>query len=204
MEEVNFLENFVSEKEVENKNALLERKNLEGLVNLSSDKLKKLQNQLYDVTTNKEYDALTNEIETEKLNVENYETRILELITIEEEITEEIEAKKEELEKQKKELKEKDSELRKLIRANEERKNLLLHEKDKIVVRVNKHILNNYNRIHDYHKNGIAVAPVSRNACGGCWNSIPPQRLVEIRKMDKVIKCEVCGRILVWNDNGRD
>ncbi len=200
--EVNSLKKFISDNEEKFKKTQLERKNLEGLVNLSSEKLKKLQNQLYDVTTNREYDALTTEIETEKSNIENIETGILELITLEEDIEKEIEVKKETLTKIKKDLKAKDSELKKLIKASEDRENLLIHEKEKIVVRMDNRVLINYNRIHQYYKNGLAVAPVSRNACGGCFNAIPPQKQVEIRKMDRVIKCEVCGRILVWKDNG--
>jgi len=201
-EEVNSLEKYISEKGKELKNAQLERRNLDGLVNLSGEKLKKLQNQLYDVTTNREYDALTTEIETEKSNIEDNENKILELYSFEEDTAKEIETKKKELTKLKKELKEKDSELKKVIKTNREKENRLLNERENIVVRVNKHLLNNYIRIHKYHKNGLAVVPVARNACGGCYNTIPPQKLVEIRKMDKVIACEVCGRILVWRDNG--
>jgi len=201
-EEVNSLEKYISEKGKALKNAQLERRNVDGLVNLSSEKLKKLQNQLYDVTTNREYDALTTEIETEKNNIEDNENKILELFSFEDDTAKEIETKKKELAKLKKELKEKDSELKKLIKMNQENENRLLNERENIIVRVNKRLLNNYIRIHKYHKNGLAVVPVSRNACGGCYNTIPPQKLVEIRKMDKVIACEVCGRILVWRDNG--
>ena len=201
-EEVNSIEKYISEKGKALKNAQLERRKLDGLVNLSSEKLKKLQNQLYDVTTNREYDALTTEIETEKNNIENNENKILELFSFEEDTAKEIETKKKELTKLKKELKERDSELKKLIKTNQEKENRLLNERENIIVRVNKHLLNSYIKIHKYHKNGLAVVPVSRNACGGCYNTIPPQKLVEIRKMDKVIACEVCGRILVWRDNG--
>ena len=201
-EEVNTLEKYISEKGKALKNAQLESRNLEGLVNLSSEKLKKLQNQLYDVTTNREYDALTTEIETEKNNIEDNENKILELFSFEEDTVKEIETKKKELAKLKKELKEKDSELKKLIEVNQEKENRLLNERENIVVRINKHLLNSYIRIHEYYKNGLAVVPVTRNACGGCYNTIPPQKLVEIRRMDKVIACEVCGRILVWRDNG--
>ena len=201
-EEVNSLEKYISEKGKALKNAQLERRNFDGLVNLSSEKLKKLQNQLYDVTTNREYDALTTEIETEKNNIEDNENKILELFSFEDDTAKEIETKKKELAKLKKELKEKDSELKKLIKMNQENENRLLNERENIIVRVNKRLLHNYIRIHKYYKNGLAVVPVSRNACGGCYNTIPPQKLVEIRKMDKVIACEVCGRILVWRDNG--
>jgi len=199
---VKSLEKFLEEKEKALKKAELERRNLEGLVNLSTEKVKKLQNQHYDVTTNKEYDALTNEIENEKANIEKNEDNILKLISFEEDTTKEIETKKEELENLKKELKKKDSELNKLVKSNKEKELLLRHEKEKIVVRVNKRLLSSYCKIQAYHKNGLAVVPVVRNACGGCFTTIPPQRIVEIRKMDNVIICEVCGRILVWKDNG--
>ena len=78
-EKVKSLESEISQKEEELKKSILDRKNLEGLVNLSQEKIKKLQDQLYDVTTNKEYDALTTEIETKKSALDEYENTIIDL-----------------------------------------------------------------------------------------------------------------------------
>ncbi|MCK4966133.1 hypothetical protein KAS50_03825 [bacterium] len=201
-EKVKSLESEISQKEKELKKSILDRKNLEGLVNLSQEKIKKLQGQLYDVTTNKEYDALTTEIETEKSNLDENENKIIDLIEFEEKTVQEIDTLKKELKTEKKELKSNDSELNGVIKKNKEKETVLFNERKKIVPRIKKNIFNNYSRIHDYHKDGLAVVPVVRNACGGCYNTIPPQKIVEIRKMERIIPCEICGRILVWKDNG--
>ena len=200
--ELEDLKIFVEEKSLSIVEFKKERKLKEGELKLTEEKLKKHQNQLYDVTTNKEYDAITQEIEHEKENISSFENRILELIASEEAIEKELEQDKESVETIQNELKEKETELRKLEKANEDEEITLLHEREKILVRLDKHILNSYRRILAA-KNNLAVVPVTREACGGCFNRIPPQRIVEVRKMDRLYSCEVCGRILVWEENGK-
>ena len=75
----------------------------------------------------------------------------------------------------------------------------LQDRRGKIVRKITPRILSSYERIRKA-KNGTAVAPVIRNACGGCFKSLPPQRILEIRQMDRMYLCEVCGRILVWDE----
>jgi len=175
------------------------KRQIEGQIKLEEEKLKKYQNQLYDVTTNKEYDALTQEIENEKNLIENLETQILEHITVEEETEKGLTALKEETEQYSKELKEKKMELDEMLKNSEDEELKLQHEREKIVARLKKPLINKYNRIKRA-KNGLAVVPVTRNACGGCFKAIPPQEIVEIRKRDKILFCETCGRMLVWNN----
>jgi len=177
------------------------KRRTEGDLKTTEEKLKKHQNQLYDVTTNREYDAITAEIEYEKNELEEQEMKILELITFEEDTEKELVTMHQEIKEIKKELSDKRYELEQLTKRYEKKELQLQHEKEKILVRLDKKRLSSYNRIANA-KHGIAVVPVTREACGGCFKTIPPQKLVEIRKMDRVIYCEVCGRILVWHDNG--
>jgi len=175
------------------------RRQTEGQIKLEEEKLKKYQNQLYDVTTNKEYDSLTQEIENEKNLIENLETQILEYITIEEETEKDQTGIGEEMERYSNELKEKKTELNEMLKSSENEELKLQHAREKIVHKLKKPLLNKYMRINKA-KHGLAVVPVTRNACGGCFKAIPPQEIVEIRKRDKMICCETCGRMLVWNN----
>ena len=71
--------------------------------------------------------------------------------------------------------------------------------RDKVVRKLEPRILANYERIKKA-KNNVAVVSVIGNACGGCFKTLPPQRILEIRAMNRIYLCEVCGRILTWDE----
>ncbi len=167
-----------------------------GIVEYAEEKQKKYQNQLYDVTSNKEYDAITHEIEVQKKEIDEGQNRIIELELSKEENENSLKEYKEELEELDKELKEKEKELKNLLMTTEQKELELNQMREKIVVRLDKPILKKYERIRSA-KNGIAVVPIERDACGGCFKTIPPQNIVEVEKLNKLHQCEVCGRILV-------
>ena len=100
------------------------------------------------------------------------------------------------LEELQEELKEKEAELKKIIRENEKEEAKLREEREKVVAQIKKNDYNIYMRIRKA-KGGSAVAYVSRGACSGCHNMVPPQRLIEIRTNKRLFVCESCGRILV-------
>ena len=190
-----------SKKQIENvkkEYELIEKERIstENLVELSQEKLKKYQNQLYDVTSNKEYDAITQEIETKNKEIEEGETNILEMIEANDEHQGLLKEYEKESEQFKKDLKAKEKELNGLIKATEKEELELNHKREKIVVRLKKLILSRYERIRKA-KSGIAVVSITRNACGGCFNAIPPQKIVEVEKLQMLIQCDVCGRILI-------
>ena len=81
-------------------------------------------------------------------------------------------------------------------RAEEAR---LLGEREKLAKKIDDRHMRQYQRIQKA-KNGLAVVPVSKGSCGGCYSAIPPQRIVEIRNAERLYSCENCGRILVWID----
>jgi predicted nucleic acid-binding Zn-ribbon protein len=173
--------------------AEMEIKALEG-------KQKKYQAQLYQVKSNREYDAVTMEIEAVKIETEKKESRILELMDLEDETAKAIAANEEEMGKIRTQLDKVSKELEKKMAKTEKDEAALKHERDKILHKLNARYASAYERIRRA-KNGLAVVPVLRGACGGCFKSLPPQRILEIRQMDRMFLCEVCGRILIWDED---
>jgi predicted nucleic acid-binding Zn-ribbon protein len=158
----------------------------------------KYQNQLFQVKTNREYDAVTLEIESVKQNIEMKESRLLELMDLEEDIKHAIEAGQSDIEKLSETLEERRLELDERMAKTEKDEIALCDKREKVLRNLTPRILATYERIRKA-KNGFAVTPVVRNACGGCFKTLPPQRILEIRQMNRIQLCEVCGRILVWD-----
>ncbi len=171
----------------------LEIKALEG-------KLQKYQSQLFEVKNNREYDAVTMEIENVKEHVGQKEGRLLELMDLDEGLQKSIEALKTELNEKQNQTKTKQGELDSLLEKTEAEEKTLEEKRVQLVALFEPRLISTYNRILGA-KNGLAVVPIVRNGCcGGCYKSLPPQRVMEIRDMERVILCEVCGRILVWDE----
>jgi len=172
--------------------AELEIKALEG-------KQQKYQTQLYQVKNNREYDAVTTEIENVKLDTGKKESRFLELMDLEKEAAANIEHLKADLEKYTHLYEEKNRELAAALAKTEKEELVLKNHRQNLVVRMKPAILSAYVRIRNA-KDGLAVVAIIRNACGGCYKSLPPQRMLEIRQMNRIICCDVCGRILIWTE----
>lgn len=165
----------------------------------SKEKLEQYQEQLYQVSTNREYDAITHEIEVEREKIDGFELGQIELDDSGESLKaeiEEIESKSatlfSNLGAYEKDLKEK------LSLTNREEENLRSQRKG-LVSDIDRSMYGTYERVRKA-KSGIAVVSVRRQACGGCFSSIPPQRVLEIRQQNKFITCEVCGRIIIWHE----
>jgi predicted nucleic acid-binding Zn-ribbon protein len=170
----------------------MEIKALEG-------KQKKYQLQLFEVKNNREYDAVTHEMEAVKLNIENQENRVIELIDLEEETQQSLKQLRESTEQLKKQLDEKKRALKQRLEKTEKREAELNHKRETLIRNLRPQVAATYERIRKA-KNGLAVVPVIRDACGGCFKTLPPQRRLEIRQKNRLFICEVCGRLLVWDD----
>ena len=171
----------------------------EGELSLMRDKFQKYQNQLYSVTTTREYDALSTEIDTLKAKIDGEDGEISGLIDREEDLAEKIQALEKEHQALQEDLQGKEGELSERLSETEDDLVALQHEREKLVVRLSKidrQLLADYDRIRAA-KNGVAVAEIYKKACGGCFKTLPLQKIVEIKKMERIILCEVCGRILV-------
>lgn len=159
--------------------------------------IKKYEAQQNKVRNNREYDAITKEIEFQNLEIQLAEKRIKEAkagLAIK---TEFLEKSKEEFEERQKDLKVKKSELDEIIAETEKDEKALIKESEEASAAIEDRLLNAYKRIRSNTRNGLAVVAVERDACGGCFNKIPPQRQLDIRMNKKIIVCEHCGRVLV-------
>lgn len=163
------------------------------------EKIEKYKAQQFEVKNNKQYDALGREIDYSQERITKL-TKELELLEGKAAIAKEDAQKLvPEIETLKSELKEKNEELSSVNREHEEEEFKLQHQREKFVVRIQKSDLQMYERIRKA-KGGLAVVAVKRNSCGGCYNRIPPQRVLELRKNAKITTCERCGRILVSDE----
>ena len=184
----------VTEEVAELENQLNEKK--QNIKDFQAN-IKKYEAQQGKVRNNREYDAITKEIEFQNLEIQLAEKRQKEAkaaITIKAEL---LEKSKIEFEERSKDLKIKKAELEEIISETEKEEKDLLVESEKASAGIEERLLNAYKRIRSNTKNGLAVVAVERDACGGCYNKIPPQRQLDIRTNKKIIVCEHCGRVLV-------
>lgn len=161
------------------------------------EKLKKYKSQLYNVKSNREYDAITLEIETmeTKIDEAEFEALVIEEALVDlkksiEEIGHQQEAKQQDLTRDQ-------AVLQHMLEKTREHEELFLQQRRQIAAGVPKPILNTYDRIR-IGRGGVAVAFLKNNACSECSSRIPPQRGLEIRNMDTLYYCETCGRILLY------
>ncbi|MBN1780901.1 hypothetical protein JW948_07250 [bacterium] len=167
-------------------------------------KQKKYHDQLYQVKNNREYDAVSMEIENVKETISNKETRIIELITLDEDLEKSIQSTQNEVQEIQGQLDQKENDLKKRLGQTEVEEKKLQTERSKIASDLPPRIVSMYQRIFNA-KNKIAVVPVlGHGVCGGCFKNLPPQRVLEIREMKRMNLCEVCGRILVWDEEAAD
>jgi uncharacterized protein len=185
-EEINGIQEFIAQK----KNLIKEAEAL----------IKKYEKQSENVKNSREFEAINKEIEMQQLEMKLAEKHI-------KDANEEIAEKAVVLEKAKKNIATKEavlntkkSELEKIIASTEKEEKHFAKLSAEAQAKVEERLLNSFNRIRKNYRNGLAVVPVERDACGGCFNAIPPQRQSEIRQRKKIIVCENCGRVLVDRD----
>ena len=163
----------------------------------SQSATKKYETQLNEVKNNREYDAISKEIEIQGLDVQVNEKKIKELgfeIATKTQIYDKALA---DLEERRKDLELKKAELGTITAETEKEESDLLDEAEEAKNHIEDRLMFAYNRLRKNAKNGLAVVTIERDACSGCFNEIPPQRQADIRQRKKVIVCEHCGRILV-------
>lgn len=162
--------------------------------------IKKYESQQMNVRNNREFDSLSKEIEFQKLEIELSEKRIKEFTAQMKNKKEVIDASKQLLEDRKGDLAAKKSELEEIIADTQNDEQKLEDKAKNIEGLIEERLLTAFKRIRSNARNGLAVVTVERDACGGCFNKIPPQRQLDIKSRKKVIVCEYCGRILVDDD----
>ncbi len=194
--QIDEIKNTISEKELQRKESMAKRKENESQIEIAIESQKKFKAQLYKVRNNKEYDALTKEIDhTEELN-KKYEAENNELADLSKALADEIEEIKPKLDELNEEIKKKQADLKVIIKANEKEEAKLKQNRKKLESQIKKGDLSAYMRIRKAKK-GKAVSTIKRSACSGCHNIVPSQRQLEIRQNNRLYYCEYCGRILV-------
>lgn len=159
--------------------------------------IEKYDDQLNNIKNSREYDAITKEKEIAGLEILSAEKKIREFGKAIEAKTEVLNATVAALESRKKDLEFKKSELHEIEKENEEELSRLGAESEKALSVIEPRLARAYSRIRKNMRNGIAIAPIIRASCGGCFSKIPPQRQSDIRAHFRIIDCEHCGRILV-------
>lgn len=158
--------------------------------------IQKYDEQQMNVRNNREFDAITKEVELQNLEIQILEKRIKEAYAKIESKNEEIGETKGTLDERQKDLENKKGELDNIKTESEDDEAKLMKGRDKASKTIEERLLVSYNNIRGNVRNGLAVVPVKRGACGGCFNVVPPQKQAEIREKKKLIVCEHCGRVL--------
>lgn len=168
------------------------------IINLKQ-KLERYKKQQFEVRNNKEYDALSREMDAATGTISKLEKQMVDLENKATVARTEIEALRVKLDEAKRVLEEKRAALAEVSKSTEAEELKYGHERQKVVSRIDKADLATYERIRKAKK-GRAIVPVKRGACGGCFNKVPPQQLLELRLNNKVYTCERCGRIIVSDE----
>jgi predicted nucleic acid-binding Zn-ribbon protein len=176
-----------------------QQKLLELEIESDKQELDKYQKQMRVIKTNKEYDALTAEIGSKKQNIADREEKILSHMAAADEAREKLT----ELRNSLQEVKSRNGEQLALLRSQEStvqaKIEVKLAQRLDLIKDINKQVVGNYERIRK-GKGGMAVVTIRKRACSGCFKQIPPQRIQEIRRGDRIFACDSCGRILTWSD----
>lgn len=161
-----------------------------------SEKLiKKYQEQQMNVRNNREYDAITKELELQDLEIQVSKKKIGEAQAKIEFKSNEVNELQEILKERLKDLNNKKDELGNIVSESENDESKLKTEREKATKKIEERLIKSYSKIRTNAKNGLAVVMVKRGACGGCFNIVPPQRQADIREKKKIIVCEHCGRV---------
>ena len=197
------------ENEVEGLSVRLDRINqeIEDLTNAISQRtedIKKAQEsvdrykqQLNDVKNNREYDTLTKEIDFQTLEIELCQKKIREAQQRVADREADRERVDEQINDRERDLEDKRNELDEIMQETREEEDILKAKAKDIELKIEQRLLQSFKRIRKNARNGLGIVYVQRDACGGCFNKIPPQRQLDVKMHKKIIVCEHCGRILI-------
>lgn len=185
--------NFRQEIEDLRKKTLVEKEK----INESQSKIATYKAQLDNVRNNREFDLLSKEIEFQTLEIELSEKHINEYQRVIDNKTGEIAATEETLSDQQHILAEKKTELEEIVSETKQDEERLREQAKALEPKVDPRTLSAFKRIRKNTRNGLGIVYIQRNACGGCFNRIPPQKQMEIKMHKKIIVCEYCGRIII-------
>ena len=159
--------------------------------------VERYQQQLNDVKNNREYDTLTKEIEFQTLEIELCEKKIREGEQRVNDRQADRERVEEQINEREHDLEDKRGELDEIMQETRDEEDILKAKAKDIELKIESRLLQSFKRIRKNARNGLGIVYVQRDACGGCFNKIPPQRQLDVKMHKKIIVCEHCGRILI-------
>mgnify|MGYP003436373540 CR=1 FL=1 len=175
-------------------NAIVSRK---GEIANAQASLEKYKQQLNEVKNNREYDMLSKEIEFQTLEIELCNKKIKEATIRVQDRSEELEKTKALLSEREADLVDKKKELNEIMQETREEEDELRDKAKDLEAKIEPRLFTRFKRIRKNARNGLGIVYVQRDACGGCFNKIPPQRQLDIKMHKKIIVCEYCGRIMI-------
>ena len=196
-DEVAGLETRIGNLEEDNKKFTTEIANYKIRIKEAESAIKKYEDQQNNVRNNREYESISKEIEYQQLDITLCEKRIREATAKLDEVAVKVAAAQKRLEERKADLVAKKDELQSIIEDTQKEEESLLQRSSECEGLIEDRLLVAYKRIRKNARNGLAVVGINRDACGGCFNKIPPQHQLDICTHKKIIVCEYCGRILV-------
>ena len=169
----------------------------QGEIKEAEESVERYKKQLDEVRNNREYDTLTKEIEFQSLEIELCNKKIKEANAKVEDKKRELARTNDLINDRQQALDEKKSELDEIMQETREEEQVLKAKAEELETKIEPRLLSSFKRIRKNARNGLGIVYVQRDACGGCFNKIPPQRQLDIKMHKKVIVCEYCGRIMI-------
>ena len=169
----------------------------QGEIQDAQESVERYKRQLDEVRNNREYDTLTKEIEFQSLEIELCNKKIKEANAKVEYKKREMDHTQELIADRQSALSEKKNELDEIMQETREEEEKLKAKATELEATIEPRLLSSFMRIRKNARNGLGIVYVQRDACGGCFNKIPPQRQIDIKMHKKVIVCEYCGRIMI-------
>ena len=169
----------------------------QGEIKEAEESVERYKKQLDEVRNNREYDTLTKEIEFQSLEIELCNKKIKEANAKVEDKKRELVRTNDLINDRQQALEEKKSELDEIMQETREEEQVLKAKAEELETKIEPRLLSSFKRIRKNARNGLGIVYVQRDACGGCFNKIPPQRQLDIKMHKKVIVCEYCGRIMI-------
>ncbi|WP_297226239.1 C4-type zinc ribbon domain-containing protein [uncultured Prevotella sp.] len=169
----------------------------QGEIKEAEESVERYKKQLDEVRNNREYDTLTKEIEFQSLEIELCNKKIKEANAKVEDKKRELIRTNDLINDRQQALDEKKSELDEIMQETREEEQALKAKAEELETKIEPRLLSSFKRIRKNARNGLGIVYVQRDACGGCFNKIPPQRQLDIKMHKKVIVCEYCGRIMI-------
>ena len=169
----------------------------QGEIKEAEESVERYKKQLDEVRNNREYDTLTKEIEFQSLEIELCNKKIKEANAKVEDKKRELVRTNDLINDRQQALDEKKSELDEIMQETREEEQALKAKAEDLETKIEPRLLSSFKRILKNARNGLGIVYVQRDACGGCFNKIPPQRQLDIKMHKKIIVCEYCGRIMI-------